>query len=100
MKTYEGADRVAWQTEDQAPPAIMFVHTEPKRLARLELHQLVNLKSQAFRKMGLSLAGLGEEEIIRLIGENPRILIRPLLTDGQKVLQGFNEKDYEEFTGQ
>ena len=50
--------------------------------------------------MGLSLAGLGEEEIIRLIGENPRILIRPLLTDGQKVLQGFNEKDYEEFTGQ
>ena len=65
----------------------------------MELSQLINAKSQAFRKMGLSSPDLDEEEIIRLIGENPRILIRPLLTDGQRVLLRFKEEDYAEFTG-
>lgn len=49
--------------------------------------------------MGLSPADLGEEEVIRLVGENPRILIRPLLTDGHRVLLRFKEEDYAEFTG-
>lgn len=47
--------------------------------------------------MAVDLTGLGDIDIIRLMGDNPRIIIRPLLSDGQQVLQGFNEQDYINF---
>ncbi len=58
---------------------------------------LINEKSQVFKKMTVDLSKLGDADIIRLIEENPRIIIRPLLSDGQRVLLGFNEHDYIEF---
>lgn len=70
------------------------------KLAGLEVRELVNTKSQVFKKMNVSLPELGDDDIIRLIQQNPRIIIRPLLTDGQRVLLRFNEQDYEKFVFQ
>ncbi len=50
--------------------------------------------------MAVDLTELGESDIIRLMEDNPRIIIRPLLSDGQQVLQKFNEQDYTNFTNQ
>jgi arsenate reductase-like glutaredoxin family protein len=50
--------------------------------------------------MAVDLTELGESDIIRLMGDNPRIIIRPLLSDEQQLLQGFNEQDYINFTSQ
>ena len=69
-------------------------------IAGLELADLINKKSQVFKKMAVDLTELGESDIIRLMGENPRIIIRPLLSDGQQLLQGFNEQDYINFNNQ
>jgi arsenate reductase-like glutaredoxin family protein len=66
----------------------------------LELADLINKKSQVFKKMAVDLTELGESDIIRLMEDNPRIIIRPLLSDGQQVLQKFNEQDYTNFTNQ
>jgi arsenate reductase-like glutaredoxin family protein len=66
----------------------------------LELADLINKKSQAFKKMAVDLTELDESGIIRLMGDNPRIIIRPLLSDGQQILQGFNEQDYTILTSQ
>ena len=66
-------------------------------IAGLELASLINKKSQVFKKMAVDLTGLGDSDIIRLMRDNPRIIIRPLLSDGQQVLQGFNEQDYINF---
>jgi len=67
------------------------------KLAELKLHELVNTKSQVFKKMNVSLSELNNNDIIELMQQNPRIIIRPLLTDGQQVLLRFKEKDYHEF---
>ena len=69
-------------------------------IAGLELASLINKKSQVFKKMAVDLTELDDNGIIRLMGENPRIIIRPLLSDGQQILKGFNEQDYINFTSQ
>lgn len=69
-------------------------------IAGLELADLINKKSQVLKKMAVDLTDLDDNGIIRLMGDNPRIIIRPLLSDGQQVLQGFNEQDYINFTNQ
>ena len=61
---------------------------------------MINKKSQVFKKMAVDLTELGESDIIRLMGDNPRIIIRPLLSDEQQLLQGFNEQNYINFTSQ
>ena len=50
--------------------------------------------------MAVDLTELDESGIIRLMGDNPRTIIRPLLSDGQQILQGFNEQDYTILTSQ
>ena len=64
------------------------------KLAGLEVRELVNTKSQVFKKMNVSLSELNNDDI-RLMQQNPRI-IRPLLTNGQQVLR-FSERDYHQF---
>jgi regulatory protein spx len=67
------------------------------RLAGLEVKDLVNKKSQVFKKMNISLPELSELEIADLIKENPRILIRPVLTNGSQIILGFKETVYQDF---
>ena len=50
--------------------------------------------------MDVDLTELVDNDSIRLMGENPRIIIRPLLSDEQQLLQGFNEQNYINFTSQ
>ncbi|WP_420825501.1 arsenate reductase family protein [Thermanaerosceptrum fracticalcis] len=41
-----------------------------------------------------------EEKIIGLIQENPSIMVRPILTDGQHLITGFKETVYQTFLEQ
>jgi len=38
---------------------------------------------------------LTDEEIIKLLQENPSMMIRPLLTNGIKLVKGFKEDEYQ-----
>ncbi len=63
-------------------------------LNKLELRDLVNKKSQAFRKTKADLQAMNDEAIVSLIYDNPRIMIRPILTDGTRLILGFDEERY------
>jgi regulatory protein spx len=69
------------------------------KLAQLSLKDLVNTKSQTYKKLNLDISGLEDDEIIRLIQTNPRLLVRPLLFDEQHLIIGFKEDAYQKFLG-
>ena len=64
------------------------------QLAGLELSGLINKKSQVFKKMAVNLTELDNKGVVQLIGDNPRIIVRPILTVGNNILFGFKEQDY------
>lgn len=65
-------------------------------IAGVQLTDLVNTRSQAYKKLQPDLATLDDEGIAALIAGEPRILKRPLLLQGKEFLSGFKEKEYEE----
>lgn len=65
-------------------------------IAGVELTDLVNTKSQAYKKLQPDLTVLDDEGIAALITGEPRLLKRPLLLQGKNFLSGFKEKEYEE----
>lgn len=78
------------------PPTL----SELKKLAQiagLSLKELVNLKSQTYKKTKPDLNAMSESEIYELIAANPRIMTRPLLSDRKKLLLGFKEDQYREY---
>ncbi len=57
------------------------------------IKELVNTKSQAYKQSKPDLVAMTEKEIYELISSNPRILIRPLLTNGKKLLKGLKKNN-------
>ena len=56
---------------------------------------LIGTRSRVYRELGLQDKELSDEEWLDWIEKEPRLLRRPILTDGERVLVGFNEKDWE-----
>ena len=74
--------------------------SELKQLAKqadLTIKELVNTKSQAYKQSKPNLNAMNEQEIYELIAANPRILVRPILSNGKKLLLGFKEEQYREY---
>ncbi len=69
-------------------------------LANLQVKELLNRKSQSFKKLQPDLSSLLPEEAAALVQEDPRILIRPLLTDDTILLTGFKEENYRQLLAQ
>lgn len=61
------------------------------------MKELVNTKSQAFKQIKPDLAAMDEQGIAALIRENPRIMVRPVLSNGKTLLIGFKEEQYREY---
>lgn len=64
--------------------------------AELQVKDLINTKSQVFKKMNLDLSVATEQEILTRILENPRILKRLILIQGSDLILGFNQPEYEQ----
>ncbi|NLY53447.1 MAG: hypothetical protein GX060_02300 [Firmicutes bacterium] len=65
-------------------------------MAGLQVRELVNARSQVLRRLQVKAAELDNEQSLQMMQENPRIIIRPLLTDGQKVWLRFDEDVYSQ----
>jgi arsenate reductase-like glutaredoxin family protein len=63
------------------------------------MKNLVNVKGQAYKKLRPDLSVMSDGEIIKLIRDNPLLMIRPLLTDGITLVTGFKEDEYQELIG-
>lgn len=60
------------------------------------IRKFFNISGNVYREMGLKdkLAGMNEDEMIRLLAENPMLLKRPVVTDGVKATVGFKEDTF------
>jgi len=67
------------------------------RTGGISVTQLVNTRGQTYKKIRPDLAAMGEEDIVRLIQDNPSIMVRPILTDGASLITGFREAEYRAF---
>ncbi len=68
-------------------------------LGATTIKELLNPGSITFKKMGLDMKALDDEQAALLINENPRIMRRPLLSDGKKLIIGFVPEDYAALAG-
>ena len=60
---------------------------------------LLNPKSTGFKKLGLELDHLNDKDAAELIKGNPKIMRRPLLTDGESLAAGFSEESFNMLIG-
>jgi len=58
--------------------------------------ELVSKRSRRYRELGLAGRALSSDEWLRLLEEEPRLLRRPILWDGERAVVGFDRKAYEE----
>jgi regulatory protein spx len=68
-------------------------------LGGVTVKELLNPKSSSFKSLETDPGKLSDQEAAALINENPRIMRRPLLTDGRKLAIGFNPDQYGVLTG-
>jgi transcriptional regulator, Spx/MgsR family len=74
---------------------------ELKRLiatSGLSVDKFFNTSGEVYRQMGLKdrLRGMNDEEKIRLLASNGKLLKRPIVTDGQKTTVGFKADAFEQ----
>lgn len=61
----------------------------------LKINDLLNKKSKAFKDLKIDPDSLSEEKTAQILSENPKAIIRPLLTDGKKLTAGFKPDEME-----
>ena len=71
---------------------------EWKEKSGLPLKKFFNTSGQIYRQNQLKdkLPGMTEDQQFALLAESGMLVKRPILVDGDTVLVGFKEKDYEE----
>lgn len=64
----------------------------------LPLKRFFNTSGLVYRDMQLKdkLPGMSEEEQLKLLATNGMLIKRPLVVDGEKILTGFKEAEWEE----
>lgn len=62
-------------------------------LADMETRDLVNVKSPGFKKMDIDPEEVTSQRARELIRENPRVMYRPVLTDGTEIVVGFKPEE-------
>ncbi len=72
--------------------------TELAEIAGITVKDLLNPKSAGLKKMALDLDNIDDQQAAALINEQPRIMRRPLLTDGRQIVIGFNAEQYAKLT--
>lgn len=59
-----------------------------------DLTPFLNPRNEMYRERGMKSNPPGREEAIRLMAENPNLIRRPLIVDGETYLFGFDEDAY------
>jgi Spx/MgsR family transcriptional regulator len=65
-------------------------------LQRVPLEALVSFKSPSYRALPSKLEGLKPEEVVRLLASEPRLLRRPIVEAGDRLIVGFEPKALED----
>ena len=67
----------------------------------LHLKKFFNTSGMRYKSLGVKdkLPGMSEEEQLQLLASDGMLVKRPILVDGDKVLVGFKEADWQEALG-
>lgn len=62
------------------------------------LQKLFNTSGEVYRELGLKdkLPTMSDEEKLKLLAGNGKLIKRPLVTDGSRATVGFREEEYQE----
>lgn len=66
----------------------------------LEIKKFFNTSGKLYKEMNLKdkIKDMSKDEAIEILSTNGMLVKRPILIDGDKVLVGFKEDNYEKFT--
>lgn len=94
----------AWLKEKNITVTKVHIYNNPPDRATLKalasklpggVQALVGTRGRAYKELGLEGRSLSDEEWLDLIEKTPRLLRRPILTDGETVLVGFAKDEWE-----
>ena len=68
-------------------------------LGSTTVKELLNPKSTGFRELKLDLAGIDDQKAANLVNQYPKIMRRPLLSDGKKLAIGFVPEQFQSIIG-
>ncbi len=54
------------------------------------LDEILSTRSQKFKDLGVDINDLTVSELLEMLSEEPRLLKRPILTDGESLIIGYN----------
>jgi arsenate reductase (glutaredoxin) len=81
---------------DQPPPASLL--RKVLKQGRYTLRDLFNKSGELYRSMNMKdrLPTMSQDEAVKLLSEQGKLVKRPIVTDGERVTVGFDEAAYEE----
>lgn len=62
------------------------------------LDELIATRGGSYKKLGIQVEDLPLSEVINLLIDEPKLLRRPILTDGKKLIVGFNPEELKRIT--
>ncbi|MGD6967018.1 Spx/MgsR family RNA polymerase-binding regulatory protein [Rossellomorea vietnamensis] len=60
--------------------------------------EILATRSQKYKALGVEIEDLSLSEVVQLISEEPKLLRRPLLTDGKKLVVGYDPEGLRSLT--
>ena len=58
--------------------------------------EFLNTRNEMYRERGMKENPPDRQEALRLMAENPNLIRRPLLVDGQEILFGFQAEEWSQ----
>ncbi|GAA4715449.1 transcriptional regulator MgsR [Brevibacillus fulvus] len=55
------------------------------------LDEILSTRSQKFKDLDIDINELTVSELLEMLSDDPRLLKRPILTDGQRLIVGYNQ---------
>jgi len=60
------------------------------------IDEILSTRSQRFKQLEIDINELTVSELLELLSEDPRLLKRPILTDGENLIVGYNQSAMKE----
>ena len=62
------------------------------------MDELLATRSKEYKKLNVDVDSMTLSQVVNLLIEHPRLLRRPILTDGKKLVVGYNESALKNLT--
>ena len=75
------------------PPSVNFLNLAIEQFSD-DKKKIFNTRGKAFKLLNVDIYGLSSGEIIKLLLSDGKLIKRPFLIFGEKIILGFNEAEY------